>query len=51
MASWRYTEEQIMGVLQKAEAGTKVAELCRTYGISETAHGSGEAHHTALTGG
>jgi len=36
MARRRCTEEQIIGVLQEAEAGAKVAELCRTYGIIET---------------
>ncbi|WP_141214351.1 transposase, partial [Bordetella genomosp. 7] len=25
----RFTEEQIIGVLKEAEAGAKVAELCR----------------------
>ena len=29
MARKRYTEEQIIAVLKEAEAGTKVAELCR----------------------
>ena len=31
----RFTEEQIIGVLKEAEAGAKVAELCRKHGISE----------------
>ena len=30
----RFTEEQIIGVLQEQEAGTSVAELCRKHGIS-----------------
>ena len=29
----RCTEEQIIGVLKQAEAGMKVAEVCRKYGI------------------
>ena len=40
MARKRYTEEQINGVFQEAEAGTRVAELCRKYGISEAAYHS-----------
>ena len=32
----RFSEEQIIGVLKEQEAGAKVAELCRRYGISET---------------
>lgn len=31
----RYTEEQIVRVLQEAEAGAKIGELCRRHGISE----------------
>lgn len=32
----RFTEEQIIGVLQAHERGAKIAELCRTHGITET---------------
>ncbi len=31
----RYAEEQIIGILKAHEAGAKVAELVRQYGISE----------------
>ena len=31
----RFTEEQIVGVLQEAEAGLRVQDLCRKHGISE----------------
>ena len=34
----RFTEEQIIGVLKEAEAGLKVAELCRKYGISDATY-------------
>jgi putative transposase len=34
----RFSEEQIVGVLKEAEAGLKVAELCRKYGISEATY-------------
>ena len=30
----RFTEEQIVGVLQENEAGAEVDELCRRHGIS-----------------
>ena len=35
MARKRYTEEQIIAVLNEAEAGAKTAELCRRHGMSE----------------
>jgi putative transposase len=31
----RFTEEQIIGVLQEHELGAKTADLCRKHGISE----------------
>ena len=31
----RHTEEQIIAILKEHEAGMKVADLCRKYGISE----------------
>ena len=31
----RHTEEQIIAVLKKAEAGIKTVDLCREHGISE----------------
>ena len=31
----RFSEEQIIGVLREQEAGLRVAEVCRTHGISE----------------
>jgi putative transposase len=35
MKRLRYTEEQIMRILQEQEAGTPVAELCRKHGMSD----------------
>lgn len=29
----RFSEEQIIGILRQAEAGVRVADLCRQYGI------------------
>ena len=34
----RFTEEQIIGILKEAEAGAKVAELCRKHGISDATY-------------
>lgn len=31
----RFTEEQIIGFLKKAEAGTPVTALCRKHGVSD----------------
>ena len=31
----RFTEEQIIGILRQAEAGFRVADLCRQHGISD----------------
>lgn len=31
----RFTEEQIIGVLKEAEAGTRVADLSQKYAIAE----------------
>ena len=35
MKKTRFTEEQIVGALKQAEAGMKVAEVCRQTGVSQ----------------
>jgi len=34
----RFTDGQIIGVLKEADAGMKVAEICRKYGISDATY-------------
>lgn len=31
----RFTEEQIVGILNQAQAGLKIVDLCRMHGISD----------------
>jgi len=45
----RFTEEQIIGILKEAEAGFKVAELCRKYGISEATYYNWKAKFGGMT--
>ena len=45
----RFTEEQIIGVLKEAEAGMKVAELCRKYGISDATYYNWKAKFGGMT--
>jgi putative transposase len=34
----RFSEEKIIGILREGEAGAKVPELCRRYGMSPAAY-------------
>jgi len=34
MKRTKFTEEQIVGILQEQEAGAKTADLCRKHGVS-----------------
>ena len=45
----KYTEEQIIGVLKEGEAGGKVADICRKYGISEATYYNWKAKYAGLT--
>ena len=49
MARKRYTEEQIIGVLNGAEAGAKTGELCRSHGMSEGTFYKWKAKYAGLT--
>lgn len=45
----RFSEEQIIGVLKEAEAGMKVAEVCRKYGISDATYYSWKSKFGGMT--
>ena len=45
----RFSEEQIIGVLKKAEAGAKTKDLCRQYGISEATFYNRKAKYAGMT--
>lgn len=45
----RFTEEQIIGILKEAEAGMKVAEVGRKYGISDATYYNWKAKFGGMT--
>ncbi len=45
----RFTEEQIIGVLKEADAGVKVADLCRKYGVSDATYYNWKAKFGGMT--
>ena len=45
----RYTEEQIIRILQEAEAGMKVMDLCRKHGISDATYYNWKAKYGGMT--
>ena len=45
----RFTEEQIIGVLKEADAGAKVVELCRKYGIGDATYYNWKAKFGGMT--
>ena len=45
----RFTEEQIIGVLKEADAGAKVADLCRKYGVSDATYYNWKAKFGGMT--
>ena len=49
MARKKYTEEQIIAVLNEAEAGAKTGELCRKHGVSEATFYKWKAKYAGLT--
>ena len=49
MTRKRYTEEQIIGILKEAEAGARVIDLCRKYGMSDASFYKWKAKYSGLT--
>jgi putative transposase len=47
MKKGRFSEEQIIGILKRHEAGQKVADLAREHGISEARFTHGRASTAA----
>jgi putative transposase len=49
MVRKRYTEEQIIAVLREGEAGARVTDLCRKYGMSDATYYNWKAKYAGLT--
>ena len=49
MVRKRYTEEQIIAVLNEAESGARTADLCRKYGMSDATFYNWKAKYAGLT--
>jgi putative transposase len=49
MVRKKYTEEQIIAVLREGEAGAKVVDLCRKYGMSDATYYNWKAKYAGLT--
>ena len=49
MRARQYSEEQIIAVLKEAEAGAKVSDICRKYGMSDATYYNWKAKYSGLT--
>lgn len=45
----KFTEEQIIRILQEAETGTKIIDLCRKHGISDATYYNWKAKYGGMT--
>jgi len=48
MKRTKYKEEQIVGILKEVEAGIKVSEICRKYGISDATYYNWKAKYGGM---
>ena len=49
MKAKQYSEEQIIAVLKEGEAGAKVADLCRKYGMSDATYYNWKKKYAGMT--
>lgn len=49
MKAKRYTEEQIITVLREGQAGAKIGDLCRKYGMSDASYYNWKAKYGGMT--
>lgn len=49
MKAKQYTEEQIIAVLKEGEAGAKIADLCRKYGMSDATYYNWRKKYAGMT--
>lgn len=49
MKARQYTEEQIIAVLKEGEAGAKVGDLCRKYGMSDATYYNWKSKYSGMT--
>ena len=49
MKARQYTEEQIIAVLKEGEAGAKVADLSRKYGMSDATYYNWKSKYSGMT--
>jgi putative transposase len=48
MTRSRFSETQIVGILKEADAGMKVTEICRKYGISDATYYNWKSRYGGL---
>ena len=49
MKARQYTDDQIIAVLKEGEAGAKVSDLCRKYGMSDATYYNWKAKYSGMT--